>query len=172
MAGRCSGANGRSVTLFTPRHAAGPVVTLLIAVDFSEPSMRALEAGAALARDLQAKVVLVHAFDPIPDVLVGTWTPVVDPSRPFRFEHKVEEVRELSQQWAQKLRDADLEVETVARDGDPVDVVLEEARRTDAHTVVVGSHGWTGLRRLVLGSVSEKIVRHADRPVLVVPRPG
>jgi len=142
---------------------------VLLAVDFSEPSMKALEAAAALAKDLEAPIVLVHVFDPIPDIPEGAWTPVVDPSRPYRFERKVEEARELSGQWAGRLRQEGLDVTTVALEGEIVDGVLREAEEREAMMIVVGSHGWGGLKRLILGSVSEKIVRRSRRPVMVVP---
>ena len=53
--------------------------------------------------------------------------------------------------------------------GDTVEELLDLGRRTDAAAIVAGSHGRSGLHHLLLGSISEALVRHADRPVLVVP---
>jgi nucleotide-binding universal stress UspA family protein len=75
----------------------------------------------------------------------------------------------LSTEWASRARQQGVEVETVVRVETPHKLLREEAERTHAILVVVGTHGRTGARRLVLGSVAEKVVRHSDRPVLVVP---
>jgi nucleotide-binding universal stress UspA family protein len=55
---------------------------------------------------------------------------------------------------------------------DPADAVLEAAREMDVDLLVLATHGRRGVTRALLGSVAEKIVRHADRPVLVLPGPG
>jgi nucleotide-binding universal stress UspA family protein len=57
----------------------------------------------------------------------------------------------------------------VARAGKPADLIVEEARKANARFIITGSHGRTGLKRAVLGSVAEAVLRLADRPVLVVP---
>jgi nucleotide-binding universal stress UspA family protein len=55
---------------------------------------------------------------------------------------------------------------------DPAAAVLEAARQTDVDLLVLTTHGRRGVKRAMLGSVAEKVVRHADRPVLVLPGPG
>jgi len=62
-------------------------------------------------------------------------------------------------------------VHEAIEEGDAADAICHEAEKVGADAIVVGSHGRTGLRRLFLGSVSERVVRHAPCPVLVVPSP-
>lgn len=73
---------------------------------------------------------------------------------------------------AAKLRVRGLAVETRVRQGEPREEILLEGRDFDADLIVVGSHGRTGLLRLLLGSVAEHIVRHAPCSVEVVRRPA
>jgi len=145
---------------------------VIIAVDFSDTSQAAMRAGGALAKDLGAKVVLVHAFSAPPRIPDPGRDHTPDPITAVRLEIEMDEAVELSTKWADELRGMGLEVETVARPGGAHDVVLEEAHRHGAGLIVVGTHGWTGLKRFVMGSVAEAIVRGAETPVLVVPAPA
>ena len=142
--------------------------TLLVALDFSDVGRAALDAAIALAKDLRARLVLVHSFQRAfmaPELAPGIAARVQDQ------EAKVEEADaiDLSTEWAAHARQAGLTVDTEVLEGDVATAVTEAARRHDATLIVVGTHGRTGVKRLVLGSTAELVVRHADRPVLVVP---
>jgi nucleotide-binding universal stress UspA family protein len=65
-----------------------------------------------------------------------------------------------------------IKVERILETGDPVEVILRTAAKLPADLIVLGSHGRTGLARLLLGSVAEQVVRKATCPVLVVKRPS
>ncbi|HLF17254.1 MAG TPA: universal stress protein [Candidatus Thermoplasmatota archaeon] len=141
---------------------------ILVAVDFSPCSRAALDAAAGLAEDMEVPVVLVHALTALP---AGTDPAAPDPVTAVRLEVDEGEAIELSTEWAGRLRKRGLDVETVARRGKPADIILKEAKARNAALVVVGTHGRTGFRHLVLGSVAEAVVRRSDRPVLAVPDP-
>jgi nucleotide-binding universal stress UspA family protein len=64
---------------------------------------------------------------------------------------------------------AGIEVPLVTREGDPVNEILEQAKRMQADLIVLATHGRSGFDRLALGSVAEKVLRKADCPVLMVP---
>jgi nucleotide-binding universal stress UspA family protein len=66
------------------------------------------------------------------------------------------------------VRDAGLDVETFAREGDPADAILDVAEERDADLIVVGNKGMTGARRFLLGSVPNKVSHHAPCSVLIV----
>ena len=61
--------------------------------------------------------------------------------------------------------------ETAARDGSIAGAILDVADELDAEAIVLGSRGLTGVKSLLLGSVSHAVLQHADRPVMVVPSP-
>jgi nucleotide-binding universal stress UspA family protein len=71
---------------------------------------------------------------------------------------------------ANTLKSADLTTETVVREGDPRSVIVDEAEDWKADLIVVGSHGRTGLKRWLLGSVTQAVVAHAPCSVEVVRR--
>jgi len=140
------------------------MATVVVGVDFSPPSKKALDAAVALAKPLGATLVLVHASAPPPP---GTQRGHSDPITKVFQEVDADEVAHISGSWAKEAA-AQVKVEVVTRIGRPVDVVLAEARARKAAYVVVGTHG-RGLRRAVLGSVAEAIVHASHVPVLVVP---
>jgi nucleotide-binding universal stress UspA family protein len=76
--------------------------------------------------------------------------------------------KELTERAADKLRERGLTIETSVRDGEPGPAIVEEAKEWGADLIVVGSHGYTGLKRLLVGSVSRYVVDHAPCPVEVV----
>src|SRR5918996_4626258 len=74
----------------------------------------------------------------------------------------------LTAEIAETVRASGLTVETVVRDGDARSVIINEATEWDADLIVVGSHGHTGIKRLLLGSVAQSVVSHAPCSVEVV----
>ena len=76
--------------------------------------------------------------------------------------------RELAERAADRLKADSLTVEAVARQGDPAKTIVDEAKEWHADLIVVGSHGRSGLGRLLLGSVAQAVVAHAPCSVEVV----
>jgi nucleotide-binding universal stress UspA family protein len=69
---------------------------------------------------------------------------------------------------AEVVRDAGVDVETYARQGDPADAILDVAEETDSDLIVVGNKGMTGAKRFLLGSVPNKVSHHAPCSVLII----
>lgn len=139
--------------------------TLVVGVDFSKHSKKALDAAVALAKRLDAALVLVYANTPLP---MGSRRGSLDPLSQVQAEIDADEVARLSATWA-KQAGKSVTVDVVARDGKPADVLLQVAKSRKALYVVVGTRGRSGLKRAVLGSVAEAVVRDSPLPVLVVP---
>lgn len=134
------------------------------AVDFAEASRAAMEQGADLASRLEADLVLLYVRVPPPpaasDVLVS--------SRGVA-EVEAKEHEETLEEWrADAERRAGRPVRSAVASGDPAAEILRHAREERCDLVVVGTHGRTGLSRMVLGSVAERVARQAECPVLVV----
>ena len=136
---------------------------LCCAVDFGEPSRAALEQAADLARELGAELTLVHVVTPSPpagtDVLPVAGSAAEPPAA--EEEAALEAWRAEAELRAGKAVRARLLV------GDPARLVAKVARENHHDLVVVGTHGRRGLRRAVMGSVAERIVREAPCAVLV-----
>lgn len=82
------------------------------------------------------------------------------------------EAKEIAQRAAELVGRAGLAVETTVRRGDARDAIVDEAGEWGSDLVILGSHGRTGLKRLVIGSVAEHVVRHAPCSVQVVRAPS
>jgi nucleotide-binding universal stress UspA family protein len=80
----------------------------------------------------------------------------------------ISQADQLVKNVAERLRKTGLTVETEVSDGDPRSIIVDQAETWTADLVVVGSHGYTGLKRLLLGSVAQSVVSHAPCSVEVV----
>jgi nucleotide-binding universal stress UspA family protein len=141
----------------TPR----PIRHIVVPTDFSESAAFAGGAATALvARD--GTITLFHVIE-VPISYAG--------QHPVRSWEKelCKRARDELERYAQSLRSATTaRVRTELRIGHPGQDTLElVAKDPSVDLIVIGSHGRTGVKRALLGSVAEKIVRHASRPVLV-----
>lgn len=131
-------------------------------VDFSEPSLNAVETAASLTASRDAVRVLHVLAEAAPHEPGVVWAAVDDKTRAI---HAVQEVK---RQLPEDLRD----VSVTARVGSPSQEIVRFAEEQDADLIVLSSHGRTGFRRAVLGSVAEQVVRRAHCPVLVLRADG
>lgn len=150
------------VLVARPGPAAGGVV--VGATDFSDPALPAVEAGVSEARRRGLPVIIVHCMDLLPPGVIGYEVPPIS----------AEVVAGMRQHWERRLEEAlgrfgaGANGRYVLAEGPAGAMIVESAREAGAALVVVGTHGRTGLRRLVLGSVAEAVVRNAPCSVLVV----
>jgi nucleotide-binding universal stress UspA family protein len=123
------------------------VHTIAVGVDGSAEARRAFDWAAALARSLDAMLVVVHA--------VGL------------LEHRAQEPRD----WLDALEAPGVRARTVVRDGNPALTLQAVGREEGADLLVVGSRGIGGAPSRLLGSTSAQLVRESEVPVVVVPHP-
>jgi nucleotide-binding universal stress UspA family protein len=91
---------------------------------------------------------------------------------PADVVHQLEDqAKQLTSQAADRIGRSGLTVETAVRQGDPRTVIVDEAAEWGANLIVMGSHGRTGLKRFLLGSVAQAVVGHAPCSVEVVRHP-
>jgi nucleotide-binding universal stress UspA family protein len=141
---------------------------ILCAVDFSTPSHAALEEAASLAAFTEATLVLVHVYALPPPAALSAdmlaWTPADADAEVLRaLEPKMAELQVEAEAIAGKGR-----VETRLLVGDAASEIARLAGDGRYDLVVIGTHGRTGVKRLVLGSVAEHVVRSAPVSVLVI----
>lgn len=134
---------------------------ILACVDFSEHSIRALQQVAEQARTQGSRVTLVHVIDP------HGFVPPQAVLEPSTTTERARHEQELA-----KVRDShlpDLEVDiAVIEEHSPARAICEYAASHDVDLIVVGSHGRSAVERLLIGSVAERVVRHANANVYVV----
>lgn len=141
-----------------------PFRTILHPTDFSESSDHAFRLACALAQDYKARLLLLHVRE-VPVALTGN---------PDAFPQERPEAVEAIRQRLHGLRPADPQaaIEHHLLDGDPAATAIAFAVESGCDLIVLGTHGRTGLGRLLLGSVAEQIVRKAPCPVLTVKTPS
>lgn len=140
--------------------------TILFPTDFSKPAECAFPLACSMARDHGAKVVILHVIPPMfvdGELMASVPLPPVD--------YKAEMWEAFRKLQVIEPRARELRVETRVWEGDPVYGILAAAKETAADLIVMGTHGRTGLGRLVMGSVAEKVLRKAPCPVLTVKTP-
>jgi nucleotide-binding universal stress UspA family protein len=155
----------------------GRVGSMLVAVDGSEPARLAVDflAGFGLLRSVPTTIVsivpaVVPLVDPLSGVGFGMYAEPPERTGAGMSEVRVDHERFVSHA-AHDLRTAGFEPECQLLDGDPAHVLIELARRRQDPLIVVGTHGRTGIARVVLGSVARNVLLHAPASVLVVRGP-
>ena len=138
-----------------------PQETIVVPVDFSGESGRAIDVAREMSSDL-SKLHLVHVLFPLDNVSPGVvWGGITDDKRE-------EAIRD---EFRQLVEDKGLSgVNIVIRFGNPGLEIAEYAEEIGADLIVLPSHGYHGVKRLILGSVAERVIRHATCSVLVLRR--
>jgi nucleotide-binding universal stress UspA family protein len=136
---------------------------ILVPFDFSAGAERALNYAVNHALRFKARLILVHIVH-MPYLGSG-----FGPGEGLGMENRlVAEVTEQLAAIAAKARRKGVPVRAFVRIGHPVSDTVDMARRHGADLVIMGTHGRTGLRHVLLGSVAEGVLRQASCPVLVV----
>jgi nucleotide-binding universal stress UspA family protein len=142
---------------------------ILVPIDFSDCSFRALEYALALASPLGAKLTLLHVVEPAvyQQSYLGVTPPVEETN-----QNLLEAGRERLAALARKRIGSRLRSESLVRIGRAHSEIPDTAKALNADLIVMGTHGYTGLKHVLLGSTTERVVRHASCPVLTVRLPG
>jgi len=140
---------------------------LLLTTDLSTEALRPLEGVRALAEGLGLDVTLLHVVEIVAVAPPGG--PMAPPVRPADVEGEEAKARETLEEQAKQLGDASVHVD-VMHSPDVAEAVCDYAQEKGFDLIALSTHGRTGFRRLVLGSVAEQILRHSSVPVLVFPR--
>jgi nucleotide-binding universal stress UspA family protein len=141
---------------------------ILCPIDFSDYSRRALDHAVAIARSYKSSLTVLHVYSTSPIAAVGPGGPVSLPillTSTDRDQILAETRAFVDVHGAQAIP-----IEAAVREGNAVDGILEQAGLMKADLLVMGTHGHSGFERLLLGSVTEKVLRKASCPVMTVPR--
>jgi len=143
-----------------------PIQHILVPTDYSEDAMQALRAAVGILAPAAAgaRVTLLHAFR----LQAGAVYPWAASTLAYRANELARESVERLEQIAEPIRRLGFDVQTTAREGYPPQVIDEEASRLRVDLIAMGTHGRSGLKRLVLGSVAERILPNAPCPVVTV----
>jgi universal stress protein A len=142
-----------------------PIRRILAPTDFSDVSVDTVISASELARHFGADLLVAHVIPPVP-------TLPSDPHFNFEVPAYQEALRENAErrlrEAVRSLVDGGIEARTMVTHGDPAREIVRIARDERVDLIVIATHGLTGWQHIVFGSVAEKVVRTADRPVLTV----
>ena len=131
---------------------------ILVPLDFSEPANQALEYAMQLARQLQARLTLLHVIH-IP--------PLGGADLAAYMDHVETSAQQAMEECLQRVQHAGLPGKSLLVQGVPWQEIVDKAKATQADLIVMSTHGRTGFQHLLLGSVAERVARLAPCPVLV-----
>lgn len=143
--------------------------TLLVPTDFSGPAADALRHAEQLAKHTGARLVLLYVFDDT-EFAIGSALGLGGPEGPAEVNRTAARILagEKLHALAERVRAGGYPVEALIVVGSPVEIIIHTATEQRADLIVMSTHGRTGWRRLVLGSVAEQVVRYAPCPVLAL----
>jgi nucleotide-binding universal stress UspA family protein len=146
-----------------------PIKKILTTTDFSEPSYKALEIAGELALSFSAEVVVVHVVGKIPVLPALPTHATIDVPL---YQEKLEEAARAALEGVIEGRfPKKVKATPIIRHGYAAEGILEVAEEQSPDVIVIATHGETGVRHLVFGSVAEKVVRLATAPVLSIRSP-
>jgi nucleotide-binding universal stress UspA family protein len=148
---------------------------ILIAIDYNSTAQDVAEAGHSLARSMNAEVTLLHV------VADYTYYSSLDYSPILGFDSfsnlgtlqndTITELKTAAEDYLKAIKNhlGDSSVETLVKEGDTGDAILEAAAEIKPDVIVMGTHGRRGLEKILLGSVAEKVLRHSTVPMYIIP---
>lgn len=137
---------------------------ILVPIDFSKCSLKALTYGIAFAKQFKAAITLLYVVQPY--YVAGDYAGGLD------YAALTQEIEESSakrlKEMAQKAIGNKAKYKVLLETGRPVDEITRTAEELNIDLIIISTHGHTGLKHVVLGSTAENVVRHAPCPVLTV----
>ena len=148
---------------------------VLIALDYNPTAQKVAEVGFSMAKSMDAEVILLHVITDTVFYASAGYSPImgfsgyVDVS-PLQLD-SVQGLKEASLQYLDKSKQhlGDKSIQTLVKEGDFADTILETAKEEHVDIIVLGSHSRKWLENIVMGSVTEKVLHHTSIPLFIVP---
>jgi nucleotide-binding universal stress UspA family protein len=148
---------------------------VLIALDYDKSAQKVAATGYELAKTMKAEVILLHVIsDPVYYSSVE-YSPIMGLTDsmgidPLKFEG-IDRLKEVSQHFLDDTKKhlGDETIHTALREGDFAEAILKAAKEMHADVIVMGSHSRKWLENIVMGSVTEKVLRHTSIPLFIIP---
>ena len=148
---------------------------VLIALDYDPTAQKVAETGFSMAKAMNAEVILLHVM--VEPVYYSTpeFSPLIQFSgfieRGKKLSVGLEELQKAIQDFLDKSKHhlGDKTIQTLVEEGDIAESIIKTAKETHADIIVVGSHSKKWLENILMGSVTEKVLRHTTIPLFIVP---
>jgi nucleotide-binding universal stress UspA family protein len=147
---------------------------VLIALDYNPTAQKIAEVGFSLAKVMNAEIILLHVFSTPIDYASTAYDPIIGFGGFTKLDMYKPDTELLTKTALDFLENVkkhlgDSKIETLVKEGDYADTILETAHLSRSDIVVIGSHSKKWLEKIVMGSTTEKIVRDTSVPLLIVP---
>jgi nucleotide-binding universal stress UspA family protein len=139
------------------------VRSILVPTDFSPASNEALKYAADFAVKVGAQITLLHAVEPLPAIDLQYYPMILE-----NEEMMLDCRRELENLPAHEKLDPKLFLRSIVQNGVPFHEITSAAKSLNMDLIIIATHGYTGFKRVLLGSTAERVVRYAPCPVLTV----
>lgn len=137
---------------------------ILVTVDGSDNSMKALERAKYLAELSDAEILILHVINDTvnnPYITLNEYKKAID-------DAFLEQANIIIDGSVKKFRDSEVKIDTILKHGDPGKKIIETAEKENCDLIIMGSRGLNALSRVMLGSVSNKVLNHSKVSVLIV----
>lgn len=148
---------------------------VLIALDYDPTAQKVAEEGFKLAKTMGAEVILLHVISDPVYYSSTDYSPIMGftgymNSDPLQL-NTLEMLKTASLNFLDKSRNhlGDANIQTVVEEGDFADSILKTAKKLHVDIIVLGSHSQKWLENIVMGSVTEEVVRHTTIPLFIIP---
>jgi len=148
---------------------------VLIALDYDPTAQKVAEVGFAMAKSLNAEVILLHVITDTVFYSTAGYSPIMGfagfmDMSPVQFD-SIGGLKNASLQYLEKSKQhlGDKTIRTVVKEGDFANAILETAQEMAADIIVIGSHSRKWLEDIVMGSVTEKVLHNTSIPLFIVP---
>ena len=141
------------------------IKTILFPTDFSNGARAAMDHAISLAKDYQAKLILLYV---IQDISIAEWYIPSSLSVADLVEDMQKSAWQEMDKWIAEVSKRVSDVEKMVVRGVPFVEIIKTAKERSADLIVIGTHGRTGIDHMLFGSTAEKVVRKAACPVLTV----
>ena len=140
------------------------IKNILVPIDYSTSSYNVFELGHCLAKHNSANLHLIHVIDSV------YYNEKQQEFFDIKFANKtrIENAKEELRKFKFEVPHADVEIIEVLVEGIPHKEILSYAKQNDIDMIVIASHGWTNLPHMVMGNISDKIMKQSDVPVICI----
>ncbi|MCO5238994.1 MAG: universal stress protein [Chitinophagaceae bacterium] len=148
---------------------------VLIALDYSTTAPKIAEAGYTLAKSMNAQVTLLHVTTDAVYYASRSYSPVLGLDAFSDLDiletTPVEEIKQAARDYLDQMTQhlGDDTIQTAVEEGDTGECILETATAIRADIIVMGTHSRRGINKIMLGSVTQKVLRHSTVPLFIVP---
>ncbi|MEO8719983.1 MAG: universal stress protein [Ginsengibacter sp.] len=148
---------------------------VLIAIDYNPTAQGVAEIGYSLAKSMNAETTLLHVVSDYTYYSSLDYSPIMGfdsfSNLGMLQTNTVVELKNAAQKYLEKIKLFlnDSSINTIIKDGDSGNAIIETSKEINAEVIVMGSHSRRGLEKILMGSVAEKVLRNSSIPIFIIP---